>query len=128
MAGAAGGTVDVHHHFFPEFLMQAWSTAPLADDWAEYKTHFMQPPYTGWSVQGAIDLLDRSGIETAVLSLPAGTIGFLDGAAQSAMSRRINEFATGLGCEYPGRFGLFALLPMPQIEASIAEKNCTLGG
>ena len=121
MAGAAKGTVDVHHHFYPEFLMEAWASAPLADDWAEYKAHFMQPPYTGWSVQGAIDLLDCTGIETAVLSLPAGTIGFLEGAAQGAMSRRINEFAMGMAREHPGRFGLFALLPMPQIEASLAE-------
>ena len=121
MVGVATGTVDVHHHFYPEFLMEAWASAPLADDWAEYKAHFMQPPYTGWSVSGAIDLLDRTGIETAVLSLPAGTIGFLDGGAQSTMARRINQFASDMAREHPGRFGLFALLPMPQIEASLAE-------
>ena len=121
MANATPGTVDVHHHFYPDFLMEAWAEAPLGGEWAEYKAHFMQPPYTGWSVQGAIDLLDRTGIETAVLSLPAGTIGFLDGAVQSAMARRINQFASEMAREHPGRFGLFALLPMPQIEASLAE-------
>ena len=121
MANATPGTVDVHHHFYPDFLMEAWAAAPLEGDWADYKAHFMQPPYTGWTVQGAVALLDRTGIETAVLSLPAGTIGFLDGAVQAEMARRINTFATGMHRDHPGRFGLFALLPMPQIEASLAE-------
>ena len=121
MASATPGTVDVHHHFYPDFLMEAWAEAPLGGEWAAYKTHFMQPPYTGWTPESALALLDSAGIETAVLSLPAGTVGFLDGAAHHDMVRRINACATRLGRDHPGRFGLFALLPMPQIEASLAE-------
>ena len=121
MAKTASGTVDVHHHFYPDFLMEAWSAAPVGGDWGDYKAHFMQPPYTGWTPGSALALLDRCGIETAVLSLPAGTIGFLEGSAQASMARRINLFATTMAHEHPGRFGLFALLPMPQIEASLAE-------
>jgi predicted TIM-barrel fold metal-dependent hydrolase len=37
------------------------------------------------------------------------------------MVRAVNTYATRLSRDHPGRFGLFALLPMPQIEASIAE-------
>ena len=121
MASASPGTIDVHHHFYPDFLMQAWASAPLAGEWADYKAHFMQPPYTGWSAEGAVDLLDANGIETAVLSLPAGTVGFLDDTERVAMVRRINRFAVQLGHDHPGRFGLFALLPMPDIAASLAE-------
>ena len=113
--------VDVHHHFYPEFLMRAWAGASLTGDWADYKAHFAKPPYTDWSPESALALLDATGIETAVLSLPAGTVGFLEGRAQQEMVRRINTFAVQLGRDYPGRFGLFALLPMPQIAASIAE-------
>jgi 6-methylsalicylate decarboxylase len=114
-------TIDVHHHFYPEFLMQAWADAPLAGDWADYKSHFASPPYTGWTPEGAVALLDENGIATAVLSLPAGTVGFLEGAAQQEMVRKVNTYATQLSRNHPGRFGLFALLPMPQIEASLAE-------
>ena len=128
MVRAAPGTVDVHHHFYPEFLMEAWAAAPLAGDWAEYKAHFMQPPYTGWSIDKAVAMLDRTGIETAVLSLPAGTIGFLDGSAHAEMARAINVFATEMSRDHPGRFGLFSLLPMPQIEASLAEIAHALDG
>ena len=120
-AEAVPGTVDVHHHFYPKFLMDAWAAAPVEGDWAAYKTLFMGAPYTGWTPQGAVDLLDRSHIATAVLSLPAGTVGFLRGTELVRMVRAVNEFAMRLAHDRPGRFGLFALLPMPDIPASLAE-------
>ncbi len=120
-ARAIAGTVDVHHHFYPKFLMDAWAAAPLEGDWAAYKTLFMGPPYTGWTPEGAVELLDGNGIATAVLSLPAGTVGFLKGAEQVRMVREVNEYATRLAHDHPGRFGLFALLPMPDVAASLAE-------
>ena len=118
---ATPGTVDVHHHFYPKFLIDAWANAPLEGDWAAYKKLFMQPPYSTWTPEGAVDLLNANGIATAVLSLPAGTVGFLKGAEQARMVRRVNEFAVRLGHDRPGRFGLFALLPMPEIAASLTE-------
>lgn len=119
-ARAINGTVDVHHHFYPKFLMDAWAAAPDGD-WVAYKTLFMAPPYTGWTPESAVNLLDTSGIATAVLSLPAGTIGFLHGAEHAHMARAVNEYATRLAQDHPGRFGLFALLPMPDIAASLGE-------
>lgn len=115
------GTVDVHHHFYPKFLMDAWAAAPVEGDWASYKALFMGAPYSGWTPESAVELLDANGIATAILSLPAGTVGFLHGAAQLQMVRNVNQYATQLAHDYPGRFGLFALLPMPDIDASLAE-------
>ena len=123
---AVPGTVDVHHHFYPRFLMDAWAAAPLEGEWAAYKALFMQAPYTGWTPEGAVDLLDANGIATAVLSLPAGTVGFVRGSEQLRMVRAVNEYATRLAQDRPGRFGLFALLPMPDIAASLAEIAHTL--
>ena len=123
---ATPGTVDVHHHFYPKFLMDAWAEAPLEGDWAAYKTLFMAAPYTGWTPESAVSLLDDTGIATAILSLPAGTVGFLKGAEQVRMVRMVNEYATRLAHDRPGRFGLFALLPMPDIAASLAEISYAL--
>jgi 6-methylsalicylate decarboxylase len=118
---AIRGTVDVHHHFYPKFLMDAWAAAPAEGDWAAYKTLFMGAPYTGWTPELAVEQLDTHGIATAVLSLPAGTVGFLRGAEQARMVRAVNEYAMRLAHDRPGRFGMFALLPMPDIAASLAE-------
>ncbi len=118
---AIAGTVDVHHHFYPKFLMDAWRAAPAEGDWAAYKALFMGPPYTGWTPASALELLNANGIATAVLSLPAGTVGFLRGAEQVRMVRAVNEYGAGLARDNPGRFGMFALLPMPDIDASLAE-------
>jgi predicted TIM-barrel fold metal-dependent hydrolase len=120
-AKAHSGTVDVHHHFYPRFLMDAWAAASLEGDWAAYKKLFMGSPYNQWSPDSAVDLLDQAGIATAVLSLPAGTVGFLKGEAQIGMIRQVNDYATRLRQDRPGRFGLFALLPMPDVAASLAE-------
>jgi predicted TIM-barrel fold metal-dependent hydrolase len=125
-AKAIPGTVDVHHHFYPKFLMDAWAAAPLEGDWAAYKTLFMGAPYIGWTPQSALSLLDDNGIATAVLSLPAGTVGFLRGAELVRMVRQVNEYATRLAHDQPGRFGLFALLPMPDIADSLSEVTYAL--
>lgn len=113
--------VDVHHHFYPEFLIKAWAAAPDESDWTAYKTLFMRPPYSEWSAPSALERMDASGIATAVLSLPSGTVSFLRGAAKAGMIRAINEYATQLSQKHPGRFGLFALLPMPDVNASLSE-------
>ena len=106
MTRTNSGIIDVHHHFCPEFLMRVWAAAPVAVDWADYKTHFASPPYTDWTPEGAVALLDANGIATAVLSLPAGTVGFLEGRLQQDMVCEVNAYATRLGREHPGRFGL----------------------
>ena len=101
--------------------MDAWAAAPLEGDWSAYKALFMAAPYTGWTPDGAVAQLDANGTGTAVLSLPAGAIGFLRGQELAAMTRRVNEYATRVAHDRPRRFGLFALLPMPYITASLAE-------
>ena len=125
-AKAVHGSVDVHHHFYPQFLMNAWAAAPTDGDWTAYKALFMGPPYTGWTPERALALLDANGIGTAVLSLPAGTVAFARGAALVPMVRQVNDYATRLAADHPGRFGLFALLPMPDLPASIAEAGRAL--
>ena len=50
MANASPGTVDVHHHFYPDILMRARPAAPLAGDWTDYKAQFLQPTYTGGTI------------------------------------------------------------------------------
>ena len=37
------------------------------------------------------------------------------------LARECNDYAASLIRDYPGRFGAFAILPLPDVDAAIAE-------
>ncbi len=66
----------------------------------------------------SLDDLDKSGIQTSLLSLiqPAMTVG--DDAQRRKMAREANEHAAKLASTHKGRFGSFASLPLPTLKAA----------
>ena len=68
--------------------------------------------------------MDATGT-TAAMAFP----GFLLGPDPQANRRRArawNEYGAGLGRDHPGRFGLFACLPMVDTEGALAEIDYAL--
>ena len=117
-APAPHGLIDIHHHYYPAELMtamQAWQ--------AKHKQPPIGGPIAAWTPQRTIAEMDASGIQTAVLSLasPHGVWFDVDTAAIPALARTCNEYAAKMVRDYPGRFGLFAALPMPDVAASLKE-------
>jgi predicted TIM-barrel fold metal-dependent hydrolase len=120
MGGGAMGAprlIDTHHHFYPPEYQKAWL------EWEDARKipHFTQQ--VGWSVEKALAEMDKGGVRTGILSL-ASTPGvwFDTGApAAAAMSRTCNEYGAKMVRDHPGRFGLFATLPMIDLEASLKE-------
>ena len=109
--------IDTHHHFYPPEYQKAWL------DWEDERKipHF--PQQVGWSVQKALADMDKGGVKTAILSL-ASTPGvwFDKGpAAAAAMARACNDYGAKMVKDYPGRFGLFATLPMTDVAATLRE-------
>jgi predicted TIM-barrel fold metal-dependent hydrolase len=110
--------IDIHHHYFPGELlsvMAAWQT--------RHKQPPLPPPIAGWTVEKSLAEMDATGIQTAVLSL-ASTHGlWFDADSQTvpALARTCNEYAAQMMRDHPGRFGFFAALPMPDIDASLKE-------
>ena len=51
---------------------------------------------------------------------PAGN-PFSDPATAVRLTRECNEYISRLSADHPGRFGLFASLPLPNIDASLTE-------
>lgn len=116
-ATAAPKLIDTHHHFYPPAYQKAWL------DWeVERKIpHFTQQ--VGWSIDKALSDMDAAGVQTSMLSL-ASTPGvwFDKGPAYAiTMARECNDFGAKMVKDYPGRFGLFATLPMVDVEASLKE-------
>jgi predicted TIM-barrel fold metal-dependent hydrolase len=117
-AQAPGGPrrLDLHHHFatprwikrVAEIKRQGWET--------------FQP----YKPADAIEAMDKGGVATAFLSLTTPGIWYgddfvIERAEAVSMARDMNEYAARMMSDYKGRFGLFAVLPLPDIDASLRE-------
>ena len=116
-SGKGTQIIDTHHHYYPPAYQKAWL------DWEDERKipHFTQQ--VGWSVEKALADMDKAGIRTSILSL-ASTPGvwFDKGPAYAVtMARDCNEYGAKMVKDHPGRFGLFATLPMVDVEASLKE-------
>jgi hypothetical protein len=74
-----------------------------------------------WAPQQSIDAMDQHGVETAVLSLSTPGVWFGNAETARSTARPVNEYCVGLAGKYPGRFGLFGAIPLPDIEGSLRE-------
>jgi 6-methylsalicylate decarboxylase len=109
----APGLIDVHHHFLPERYREAVERAgPNPPD------GIARLP--DWSESSALRLLDTIGIERAYLSISSPGV-LLEGSDATEIARIANDTATDLIARNPERFGCFAALPLPDVEASLAE-------
>jgi len=104
------GWIDVHHHILPPAFVAAQRD--------EILYYARDPAMLDWSPGRAVEQLDRFGIDTAYTSLG------VPGASDPGLARECNEYAAELAREYagpPARFGMFASLPLPNVDASLAE-------
>jgi 6-methylsalicylate decarboxylase len=114
--GTPARRIDIHQHFVsPGFyatlnLKNATSPIPGLAAWK------------GYSPASAVEALDRVGIATAMLSITAPGVWFGDVQEARKLAREMNEYAAArLVSDYKGRFGLFAVLPLPDVEGSLKE-------
>jgi predicted TIM-barrel fold metal-dependent hydrolase len=108
------GRIDVHAHFLPDFYCEALAKAGLT-------TVDGGMPIPAWSAEAALEVMDRQEIATAMVSLSSPSTHFLPQAERGALCRQVNEAGAELVRAHPGRFGYFASLPMPDVEAALAE-------
>ena len=104
--------VDVHHHFFPPGYL---------DKIEEVVGNKPSPLMTGWSAAGVLDHMDKTGVATAILSMSPWGPHFKDAAQARALARVCNDYAAQTSRDHPGRFGLFAAMPLPDIDGALAE-------
>lgn len=107
--------IDVHHHISPPAWLDAVKKAKLDN-----------PPIVNWSPAKSLDDMDKGGVATAMTSPTTPQVGFLPPADAARIARESNEYARKLANDYPGRFGVFAMLPMPHIDESLKEISYAL--
>ncbi len=108
------GFVDVHAHFVTDWYAAQASAAghQLPDG---------MPTWPTWSAETHLELMDRSGIDAAVLSVSSPGVHFGDDSAARVLARRLNDFAASVVADHPSRFGWFASLPLPDVYGALAE-------
>jgi predicted TIM-barrel fold metal-dependent hydrolase len=112
-----GLIVDVHHHILPDFFWQATN----GDHGV---VGGVRPP--PWSVEDAVAFLDEAGIDVAITSISTPGVHMGDDAAARALARRCNELAAELVRARPDRFGMFACLPLPDVDGAFEELTYAL--
>lgn len=102
--------IDLHQHFAPPAWVAEVGGKPL-----------LQPANTRWTVQQSIDDMDRAGVAAGVVSITNPGLWFGDVAQVTRLARACNEYGATLVRDYPRRFGMFASLPLPDVDASLKE-------
>jgi predicted TIM-barrel fold metal-dependent hydrolase len=81
----------------------------------------MHPAWSDWSEAKAIEDMDRDGVARSIVSVTTPGVWFGDAAESRALARACNDYAARLRADHPMRFGIFAAVPMPDIDATLAE-------
>lgn len=101
--------IDVHHHLLPPGYLE---------EVAKQRVGSNPRP---WTPETSIQEMDAHGIATSVVSVIQPGVSMSDVPTGRRVARSLNEYAAKMVADYPGRFGMFAQLPLLDIEGSLAE-------
>jgi len=107
------GRLDLHHHFYATTPLMKKFTADLP----------YPAPIFAYTAARSLEAMDQADVSTAMLSCPM-TFGDDPAAVRQdvrVFAREMNDYGAKLVADHRGRFGLFAMLPLPDIDASLRE-------
>jgi len=108
--------IDVHYHGnSPGFI-------------AAIKAHNTgQTALMNWTPAKALEDMDRDGVATVIMSTSEPSVYFGDAAPARALARECNEYFARLVADHPTRFGMFATLPLPDVDGTLREIEYAFG-
>ena len=102
---ARGGRIDVHHHHAPPAL-QAGGRGRNGP----------------WTVERSLEQMDKFDIAVAILSMTQMGDLLYNGTEKGRANVRLgNDYGAKLMAQHPKRFGLFASVPLPDLDGSLQE-------
>jgi predicted TIM-barrel fold metal-dependent hydrolase len=116
-AQAAKTRIDTHSHMYPPEYMKMQHA---------FENARRIPPNAGvdgWSVSKLLELMDKDGIRTSVMSFASTPGLWFDGGPDAAHKAATEgrEFAAKMRQDHPGRFGVFAPLSMMNVDVTLKE-------
>lgn len=109
--------IDTHHHVVPPTYAKLLTDRGLTPGGVDVPE---------WSPELALKLMKKVDVSTAILSLSTPGVWF--GEAKEAMwwAREVNSYSAQVMADHPGRFGFFATLTLPDVDAAIIEADYAL--
>jgi len=81
----------------------------------------------GWSMEKSLADMEQGGVAKSMLSLPHPASTWSKGIeAGRSTARQWNEYLAGIVRDHPGRFGVFATLPITDVEGCLREVEYAL--
>ncbi|WFE54945.1 amidohydrolase family protein [Micromonospora sp. WMMD1155] len=106
--------MDIHAHLITDGYRRAWAEGGHGDP-----DGILALP--DWSVAQALSFMDEDGVDAALLSVSSPGIFFGDRRAAVSLARIVNDESAAVVAAHPARFGFAASLPLPDVNAAIAE-------
>jgi len=107
--------VDIHHHYATaEYIAEVDPKNPLS------------APIRTWNLQKTLADMEKTGTATAILSISSPGLWFGDRAATRNIARNCNDYAARTVRDNPKRFGAFAAMPLPDVDAALKEIEYSL--
>ncbi len=130
MTTSASDIVDLHVHYYTDTYLKAVEESPSTSvyrrehdgrfvcSWRSGVALTVPQPHPG--VEQRLELMDRTGIATQVLSIPSPSTYFLEPSHANALSRTVNEELAELCRDHPGRFEALAAVPMQDTDGALS--------
>ncbi len=109
-AQPAAGRIDVHHHYTSPALLAMMRGRRTRQTFNEE-----------WTLAKSLEAMEQGGVATAVVSTSDPGVWFGDFDAAAALARNCNEYQARMVADNPGRFGMFATVPMPDPDMTLKE-------
>jgi 6-methylsalicylate decarboxylase len=107
--------IDTHHHIYPPLFTKHNIDRLLADaQWLPASA------YLEWTPAVALAEMERSGVATAITSITSPGIWNGDAAEARRWARECNEFGARMVADFGDRFGMFATIPLADLDGSLA--------
>ncbi len=108
--------IDTHHHIYPP-KHTANNLKRIVDDAADVPSSL----YTNWTPRFSLNQMDQNGVATAIVSISSPGVWFGNNQEGRKNARAVNEYGAQMVKDYPGRFGMWGSIPLPDTDGSLRE-------
>ncbi|MFX1329592.1 MAG: amidohydrolase family protein [Promethearchaeota archaeon] len=110
--------IDIHHHILPPKYIKSLAKINIST--------VSNLNFPTWDLRESLRMMEKQGITTAITSISSPGVYFGDCKFARELARVCNDFSADLINKYPQYFGGFAILPLPDIDASVEELKYAL--